>query len=95
MERGLVPPAGVDDTADVSPPGYDPSAQFRYATVMKWIVNPITMLVIAVATVVAAVAFFLEYRLGSSAHGVGGIAGGFLVMGGAALLAAAHLHKRP
>ncbi|MHC4974860.1 MAG: hypothetical protein ACYTG3_21300 [Planctomycetota bacterium] len=62
---------------------------------MKWIVNPITMLLIAVATVIAAVGFFLEYRFGGSAQAAGGIAGGFLFMGGAALLSAAHLHKRP
>lgn len=62
---------------------------------MKWIVNPATMLIIAVAAVVAAVGFFLEYRVGSSARGAGGIAGGFLVMGGAALFSAAYLHKQP
>lgn len=61
---------------------------------MKWIVNPITMLVIAVAAVVAAVSFFLNYRLGSAARGAGEFAGGFLVLAGAALFSAAHLHKK-
>ena len=61
---------------------------------MKWIVNPVTMLLIVVAAVIAAVSFFLNYRFGSAAHGAGGIAGGFLVMGGAALFSAAYLHKQ-
>ena len=62
---------------------------------MKLVMNPATFLLIAVACVIAAVSFFINYRIGSAAHGTGGISGGFLVMGGAALLSAAYLHKKP
>lgn len=61
---------------------------------MKWIVNPISMLLVAVAAVVAAVAFFVNYRVGTAARGAGELASGFLVLGGAALLSAAYLHKK-
>ncbi|MHC4342882.1 MAG: hypothetical protein ACYSX0_22060 [Planctomycetota bacterium] len=63
---------------------------------MKIVMQPVVFLLIAVACVVAAVAYFHQHlHVGVEAQGVGGLACGFLVMGGAALLGAVNLHKRP
>ncbi|MHC4224805.1 MAG: hypothetical protein ACYSX0_16995 [Planctomycetota bacterium] len=70
---------------------------------MTLVMHPVVFLLISVACVVAAVAYFHQHlhfgveaqHVAVEAQGVGGLACGFLVMGGAALLGAVYLHKKP
>lgn len=63
---------------------------------MKLLMTPGGYLLLAVGGIIAACSYFEAYqRYGDSAYnGVGGIACGFLIVTAAALLGAAHLHRK-